>query len=400
VGGWSVTRGIFSFLPLRATGLISYGLYLWHYPLFLWLDVANTGLAGWSLFGLRTGASFGAAILSYFLVERPIRQRRVPVVATRILGVLGLSGALAATIVAGNVAAAVPLPPPPLPHATTTTVPVKLTGKPDVRCRVRLPVPSLGPIYGIFHTCPPERVMLIGDSVGQSLGFQLALNEESYGVLLQNDGLLGCGYVETGEVGAAGSFSDMSSECYSGFQTWAEDAAKFHPQVVVVEMGWWDSMDHLIDGEDVALGEPWFDSYLVGRIDALVDAVDSGGAKVVLLSVPWMLPPPWPNGEEEPAALPPRHELINAMLRRAVAARPGVASYFDIGPEVTPADHFEADVGGSICRTSDGIHFYWGTDVAKVPQTDCGARLQAALLPYLRSLVPSPVKVPPPLPAP
>jgi peptidoglycan/LPS O-acetylase OafA/YrhL len=390
-GGWSVTRSVFSAFPLRATGVISYGLYLWHYPLFVWLDDANTGLAGWRLFGLRVGASFAAAVLSYFLVEQPIRQRRLPVVVTRVLGALGLSGALAAVMVAGSVAAAVPLPPPPLSH-TTTTVSVKLTGKSDVRCRVLLPVASFLKVYATFHTCPPVRVLLIGDSVGQSLGFQLALNEESYGVVIDNAAMLGCGFIQTGEVGAAGSWSDMDPPCYSADETWARQARSFRPQVVIVEMGWWDSMDHLINDEDVALGEPSFDDYLVARMDALVDAVDAGGAKVVFLSVPWMLPPPWPNGEEMPAALSFRHDLVNALLRRAAADRPGRGYYFDIGPEVTPANHFQADVGGSICRTSDGIHFYWGGDIFKVPQTYCGARLQAALLPYVRALVPSRTK--------
>jgi len=385
----SVTRSVFSFLPLRATGVISYGLYLWHFPLFLWLNVANTGVGGWKLLAARVGASFGAAIASYFLVEQPIRQRRVPVVVTRVLAPVGLSGALAAVIVAGNVAAAVPLPPPPQPGVPTSSVPVRFTGNPEVTCRLHLPVPSLRPVFGVFHTCPPERVMLIGDSVGQSLGFQLALNEERYGVLLQNDAELGCGYIDSGLVGAPGSWADFNSLCYTAFQTWVAEVAAFHPQVVIVEMGWWDSMDHLINGEDLYLGEDSYDSSLVQQMDQLVDDVDAGGAKVVLLSVPWMLPPPWSNGEEMPAALSYRHSLINQLLQTAAAARPGKASYFDIAPQVTPAGHFQADVGGSICRTSDGIHFYWGNDVFKVPATYCGEKLQAALLPWVRDLVPA-----------
>jgi len=386
-GPWSVTRSVFSFLPLRATGVISYGLYLWHYPIFLYLDVANTGLSGWSLFGLRVGASFAAATVSYFVIEQPIRQRRVPAVVTRVLGVLGLSGALAVVLVAGGVAAAVPLPPAQF-NQTTTTVPVRLTGKPQVHCRVRLSIPFHAAEYLTYHTCPPVRVMLVGDSVGQSLGFELSLNDESYGVVIDNQAMLGCGFIETGEVGTAGSWSDMDPPCYTADETWARAAASFHPQVVIVEMGWWDSMDHLINGQDVYLGEPSYDSYLVAQMDALVDLVDKGGAKVVFLSVPWMLPPPWPNGEEMPAALSFRHNLINELLKAASTARAGKAYYFDIAPEVTPANRFQSDVGGSICRTSDGIHFYWGTNVFDVRQTYCGARLQSALLPYVRGLLP------------
>jgi len=60
--------------PLRWIGLRSYGLYLWHYPIFCvtrpGLDVP---LHGWPLLTLRLVLTFGAAELSYRYVEMPIR---------------------------------------------------------------------------------------------------------------------------------------------------------------------------------------------------------------------------------------------------------------------------------------------------------------------------------------
>ena len=41
---------LLSFGPLTFVGRISYGLYLWHWPVFLVLDQARTGLEGWTLF--------------------------------------------------------------------------------------------------------------------------------------------------------------------------------------------------------------------------------------------------------------------------------------------------------------------------------------------------------------
>ena len=44
-------RALGSFRPFVAIGLISYGVYLYHWPVFLALDPARTGLDGWALFG-------------------------------------------------------------------------------------------------------------------------------------------------------------------------------------------------------------------------------------------------------------------------------------------------------------------------------------------------------------
>lgn len=59
--------------PIAALGRISYGVYLYHWPLFLWLTPDRTGVDGWTLFGLRAAVTLGAATVSYHLIELPIR---------------------------------------------------------------------------------------------------------------------------------------------------------------------------------------------------------------------------------------------------------------------------------------------------------------------------------------
>lgn len=63
------------FAVLRYVGRISYGLYLYHLPVFFFMDVdgrARAGeLTGWDM-ALAVALSFAAAIVSYHLVERPI----------------------------------------------------------------------------------------------------------------------------------------------------------------------------------------------------------------------------------------------------------------------------------------------------------------------------------------
>ncbi|HET9691241.1 MAG TPA: acyltransferase family protein [Acidimicrobiales bacterium] len=63
--------------PLVAAGRVSYGAYLFHWPIFLWMDPSRTGLQGWALFAARVAATMALAGVSYVVVERPIRLGRI-----------------------------------------------------------------------------------------------------------------------------------------------------------------------------------------------------------------------------------------------------------------------------------------------------------------------------------
>ena len=60
---------------LEYVGTRSYGLYLWHWPVYVFLDAERTGLSEWPLTILRVAVSFLVAEASYRLVEAPIRFR-------------------------------------------------------------------------------------------------------------------------------------------------------------------------------------------------------------------------------------------------------------------------------------------------------------------------------------
>jgi peptidoglycan/LPS O-acetylase OafA/YrhL len=60
---------------LRWLGLISYSVYLWHWPVFVLLSPEQTGLDGWARTVAVCAVSIALAALSKYLVEDPIRFR-------------------------------------------------------------------------------------------------------------------------------------------------------------------------------------------------------------------------------------------------------------------------------------------------------------------------------------
>lgn len=85
--------------PLVGLGLISYGVYLWHWPIAVWMDERRTGLEGPALFAVRAALTLVMSLASYWLVEQPIRRgalRRIGKVVPRL-------AVISATIVAAAV---------------------------------------------------------------------------------------------------------------------------------------------------------------------------------------------------------------------------------------------------------------------------------------------------------
>jgi peptidoglycan/LPS O-acetylase OafA/YrhL len=76
--GSNPLASLLSFRPLVGLGLISYGVYLWHWPIMVWVTEDRIGIGGLGLFAIRCALTLGVSLVSYRFLEQPIRRGSLP----------------------------------------------------------------------------------------------------------------------------------------------------------------------------------------------------------------------------------------------------------------------------------------------------------------------------------
>jgi peptidoglycan/LPS O-acetylase OafA/YrhL len=319
--------------PVRWLGRVSYGVYLWHVPIFvLVLTHASTGLAGWDLFGARVALTIAVSTASYYLVELPIRSavfwRRLRSLVVAVPAVF--ASLLMTALIAPAVAVAVP-----------TTAPAG-----NVASQAR------------------TRVLLVGDSTALTLGFSLAFPAPNYGIQIYNEATLGCGVVIGTEVHDDGDVGQMVSSCNGDAPLTSQWPARWtswiqtvHPQVVAVLAGRWETADYQWHGRWTNILQPSFAAHVRSDLELAVTTASSEGAHVVLMTAPCYDSGEQPDGASWPDDEPARVDTYNRLVREVAAAHAGAVSLFDLGDLVCPGGHFTRVIDGTTVRAPDGIHF-------------------------------------------
>jgi peptidoglycan/LPS O-acetylase OafA/YrhL len=368
---WLLSRS-----PLRFVGRISYGMYLYHWPLFLVLDHARTGLLGFRLLAVRLAATTAVSIVSYYLLEQPIRRgalRRWRAAAALPFGVAAVAaGTLAATTLPVLSAAAVPV-------AARTHAPLPARASATVRI-VRPPIPAGAPV----------KVMVVGDSVAETLAAGLSAPARQMGIDLLNEGTLGCGVVRGGPYEYFGATHPDLPECATWPQRWAGLVRAHDPDVVFMVVGRWEVMDRVHNGAWTRVGDPAFDAYLESELNTAVDVLTARGATLALATAPYYLRGERPDGGRWPEDDPARVDAFNRLIRDVAAHHPQSVAVIDLGGHTSVGGRYTPYIDGIEMRY-DGVHF--------TPQAD--QWLAPWLLPQLLALAPPTVggRVIPPVPA-
>ena len=239
------TVAVFSWRPLVGLGRISYGVYLYHWPVYVLLDEARTELSAWPLLAVRLVVTLTVALASYRLLQQPVRRatlrggRIAPVMVAAMAAVVALAavgvstseptyGADAEDLTRVSFApttaplpslapaTSVSLPPDSSPHTTVLPTGPTTTGP--------LPVPNR-----------PVRVLVLGDSTAMALSVGLVDFATAHPELAEVEVLarVGCGVVRASVV--YGDDGTLHEDCDRALGEFLPQAlAQRTPDVVVV----------------------------------------------------------------------------------------------------------------------------------------------------------------------
>jgi peptidoglycan/LPS O-acetylase OafA/YrhL len=340
-------RALLAWRPLVSVGRRSYGLYLWHWPVFVLLG-ATRGSVGRFVGALAVAAA--ATELSYRYVELPARngalgrwwrdagpaRGRVLLIAT--CGVVLLAGCYAAV----------------RPYD-------RAAGGADATFAAPTPaaVPAVDqPIAPATTTAPAVTGLAI---VGDSQAHALAINQP-HGLdatFKVTDGSIdGCSVYDEGRVRSSrSSFTNYFQICKGWPQKWAGAVAKGHASVALVVLGSWDVFDlETADGSVLTFGTPAWDEYVRRNLQEGIDALVGAGAHVALLEIPCMRPIPV-KGAAVPV-LPERADdqrvaHVNGLWQAVAAANPSTTTFVK-GPAWCSDEAMATNVG----MRWDGVHVY------------------------------------------
>lgn len=381
-------RRVLSVRPVVWVGTVSYGIYLYHWPIFAVLTADRTSLDGVALAALRVGLTVAAAALSYRLVERPIRSASslgwrpitvgVAATAAVVLAAFVMVPPRQATWAATSsidaaVAAAADIEPvsgslPPLAVAPTKTVTVSTSVAASSTTTSlppgSVPVVSLPPMT-LPAVSRPVRIVVVGDSTAQSTAEGLVAWAADHRDVarVRPAATPGCGFLRDGRVPTDGSI-DWVEPCRLLLDEQLPAVlAETQPDVVMlmvtmrdVENRVWSDAEGVLDPFDQRYRARLLDAYRA-MAERLVDA---GVPRVA-----WVLPPkpiaPF-EGDQRVMRDPARYDVQHDVIRQVMAEFPDVVRVVDLDGWLTAAGR-RVDTG----VRPDGLHWspdgsYWVSD--------------------------------------
>lgn len=318
-------RRVLGVAPLPAIGRISYGLYLWHWPVYVALTPSRTDLDGTALLALRFAVTFLAAGLMAVLLERPMRSGRMrfPVPAVPVA-----FAAVAGTMVVATIGPGVPSAPAAASRPAT---------------------PPAAVDEG------PARVLVVGDSVALTLSADVPLDVVDGRAEVTSEAILGCGVIRVNRH-AGPLVHEPAEDCLTWPARWAAAVERLKPDVAMLLIGAWEVFDIQLDGERVPFAAPRHEELLADELVRALGVLGAGRTQVLVLTVPCYShfdDAHFRDGSERNEAT--RVAWINDMLRASAAGREDTR-VVEFGELLCPGGDYRESLDGVRVRRDDGTH--------------------------------------------
>ncbi len=301
--------------PLRSIGIVSYGLYLYHWPLYFVLTPARIEISGAPLLAVRLIVTLAAATASYFLFERPIRNASVRprYVALAALISIGTTAAVATVSASGAVK---------LQYAEPASEPNPL---------------ALVHLGTIAKAAPrAHRVLVVGDVFAVQMGVGSNGKFERDGMVGTTFGSLGCGLAEGGLVGPGGVAHDELPNCYRWPDQYRAAVATFRPNTVVLAATSRELFNRRIGGKVLRFTTSELSTQIKRELERTHVIVTKHGARLVLLTVPCIPNIAIDRATPEVRVDPRRIAEYNTILRDFAKAHSATTSVAELADVLCP----------------------------------------------------------------
>ena len=195
-------------------------------------------------------------------------------------------------------------------------------------------------------------VAVFGDSLAWTLVSYLPTTP---GLEVLDRTMLGCGVARSAPYRYFGQlYPHVADDCRDWPRLWQHAIEVDDPDVALVFVGRWETMDRVVDGEWGHVGQAAVDAYLRSELELAIRTAGAHGARVVLATEPYNRRGEQLDGSLFPEDQPERVTAWNALLREVALDHPRVR-VVDLGARITPDGEFSWDAGGFQLRT-DGVH--------------------------------------------
>jgi peptidoglycan/LPS O-acetylase OafA/YrhL len=305
---------------LVVLGLLSYGIYLWHWPVQVVVTPARANLRGWPLVALWCAITLAVATASFWLLERPIRRGLGAPARWRLAGI-ATAGLLVVVTLAATARASGP------PGSSRVTERLH-------RAVVRA------------HRAPDtRRLLVVGDSVGWYLGDAMPHEAAGRPLLVANLSLLACVLPSGASAVTYTRTQDTRVTPPACDRNWSEALDRFRPDTVVL-LSWADGdLEYEFGGRRVAPCSSTLRRRYGAELRRFVARVRAAGARPAIATYP-------PSPLDASSAAARRQVACLNRVRRSVGA--GVV---ELARHYCPRGRpCVATVGGAPLRP-DGVHF-------------------------------------------